>query len=191
MKFRGLHSKQPSISTLKQSTDEALMHEVAGGNLDAMTLIFERYHLRIFNFLFQMTRDKAVAEDLTQNVFYKAMRYRTSYKGGVFASWIFKIARNLFKDHYHKQKMHMTNVAVESIAQDFGVSEAESTEKTAHLYGALNRLKPEEKELIVMNRLQGMRYDQIAEIIQSSEGAVKVKVHRILKKLRTVYFQTI
>ena len=100
---------------MKQLTDEELMYDVARGNLDAMTFIFERYHLRIYNFLFQMTRDKAVAEDLTQNVFYKAIRYRTSYQGGQFVSWIFKIARNLFSDYYQKQKKSQNNLVFENL----------------------------------------------------------------------------
>lgn len=176
---------------MKQLTDEQLMHDVAKGNLDAMTFIFERYHLRIFNFLFQMTRDKAVAEDLTQNVFYKAIRYKSSYQGGQFASWIFKIARNLFSDYYQKQKRSQHNVVFENLKdEDLDTSE-NNTEEVAHLQIALKRLNTEERELIVMNRLQGIKYDKIAEIIGSSEGAVKVKVHRIIKKLRTVYFETI
>jgi RNA polymerase sigma-70 factor (ECF subfamily) len=187
----GLHNKPPAKKELKQLTDEQLMHDVAKGNLDAMTFIFERYHLRIYNFLFQMTRDKAVAEDLTQNVFYKAIRYKSSYQGGQFASWIFKIARNLFSDYYQKQKRSQHNVVFERIAdEDLDTSE-DKTEDVAHLQTALKRLKAEERELIVMNRLQGMKYDKIAEITGSSEGAVKVKVHRIIKKLRTVYFETI
>ena len=64
-------------------------------------------------------------------------------------------------------------------------------EEVQHLHNALNRLNVEDKELIIMNRLQGIKYDRIAEIIGSSEGAVKVKVHRIIKKLKTVYFETI
>jgi len=176
---------------LKQLTDEELMHDVAGGNLDAMTFIFERYHLRIFNFLVQMTRDKEVAEDLTQNVFYKVIRYRTSYKGGQFVSWIFKIARNLFSDYYHKQKKMQSDTTIENVMDSAVVTSEQKTDDLNHLQLALSRLKIEERELIVMNRIQGMRYDKIAEITGSSEGAVKVKVHRIIKKLRSVYFETI
>ena len=176
---------------MKQLTDEELMHDVAGGNLDAMTFIFERYHLRIFNFLVQMTRDKEVAEDLTQNVFYKVIRYRTSYKGGQFVSWIFKIARNLFSDYYHKQKKMQSNTTIENVMDSAVVTSEHKTDDLNHLQLALSRLKIEERELIVMNRIQGMRYDKIAEITGSSEGAVKVKVHRIIKKLRSVYFETI
>ena len=176
---------------MKQLTDEELMHDVAGGNLDAMTFIFERYHLRIFNFLVQMTRDKEVAEDLTQNVFYKVIRYRTSYKGGQFVSWIFKIARNLFSDYYHKQKKMQSDTTIENVMDSTLVTSEQKTDDLNHLQLALSRLKIEERELIVMNRIQGMRYDKIAEITGSSEGAVKVKVHRIIKKLRSVYFETI
>ena len=176
---------------MKQLTDEELMHDVAGGNLDAMTFIFERYHLRIFNFLVQMTRDKEVAEDLTQNVFYKVIRYRTSYNGGQFVSWIFKIARNLFSDYYHKQKKMQSDTTIENVMDSAVVTSEQKTDDLNHLQLALSRLKIEERELIVMNRIQGMRYDKIAEITGSSEGAVKVKVHRIIKKLRSVYFETI
>jgi len=176
---------------LKQLTDEELMHDVAGGNLDAMTFIFERYHLRIYNFLFQMTRDKAAAEDLTQNVFYKAIRYRTSYQGGQFVSWIFRIARNLFSDYYKKQKKSQNNVIFENLSDTDVTAKENRMEDVDHLHIALRRLNTEDRELIIMNRLQGIKYDKIAEITGSSEGAIKVKVHRIIKKLRTVYFETI
>jgi RNA polymerase sigma-70 factor (ECF subfamily) len=167
------------------------MQDVANGNLDAMTYIFERYHLRIYNFLLQMTRDKVAAEDLTQTVFYKAIRYKASYQGGQFVSWIFKIARNLFSDYYQQQKRNQNNVVFERIADENLDMSEDKTEEVAHLKMALKQLKTEERELIVMNRLQGIKYDKIAEITGSSEGAVKVKVHRIIKKLRTVYFETI
>jgi len=178
-------------SILKQLTDEELMHDVSRGNLDAMTFLFERYHLRIYNFLFQMIRDKEVCDDLTQNVFYKAIRYRTSYKGGMFVSWIFKIARNIFSDYYQKQKRMQNNVVVEQLADQDVESGSDKIEEIAHLYNAMERLRVEDKELIVMNRIQGIKYDRIAEIIGSNEGAVKVKIHRIINKLRTVYFETI
>ena len=167
------------------------MHDVSQGNLDAMSHIFERYHKRLFNFYFQMVKDRDVCEDMVQTVFYKVMRYRTSYKGGQFVSWIFRIARNVFSDHYQKSKKVMNNVALEVVADTNEDSAYDQTEEVAHLHNALSKLETEERELIVMNRFQGIKYDQIAEIIGSSEGAVKVKMHRVIKKLRTVYFQTI
>ena len=176
---------------MKQLTDEQLMHDVASGNLDAMSHIFERYHKRLYNFYFQMIRDRAICDDMVQTVFYKVIRYRESYKGGQFVSWIFKIARNVFSDQYQKSKKTLNNVDIDLVAHKNEDNKVDKIEEIQHLHNALNKLNVEEKELIVMNRLQGIKYDRIAEIIGSSEGAVKVKVHRIIKKLKTVYFETI
>ena len=166
------------------------MHDVAAGNLDAMAFIFERYHLRIYNFLYQMIRDKAVAEDITQNVFYKAIRYRTSYKGGQFVSWIFKITRNLMSSYFQEKQRSYNTVKVDELIEVIENNSRDSTEEVAHLHSVLNTLNESDRELIVMNRLQEMNYNIIAKITDSTEGAVKVKVHRIIKKLRTAYFET-
>ena len=167
------------------------MHDVANGNLDAMSHLFERYHKRLFNFFFQIKSDRAVCEDMTQTAFYKAMRYRTSYKGGQFVLWIFKIARNVFSDHYQKSKRTLNNVDIDLVTHKNEDNKIDKTQDVQHLHNALNRLNIEEKQLIIMNRLQGIKYDRIAEIIGSSEGAVKVKAHPIIKKIKTVYFETI
>ncbi len=167
------------------------MLDVSRGNLDAMAHIFERYNKRLYNFYFQMIRDKDACEDMTQAVFYKVMRYRTSYKGGQFVSWIFKIARNVFSDHYQKSKKTSNTENLEFVASNNADSKIERNDDIAHLHYALNILNKEEKELIILNRFQGIKYDKIADIIGSSEGAVKVKIHRIIKKLKTVYLETI
>lgn len=167
------------------------MLDVSRGNLDAMAHIFERYNKRLYNFYFQMIRDKDACEDMTQAVFYKVMRYRTSYKGGQFVSWIFKIARNVFSDHYQKSKKTSNTENLEFVASKNADSKIERNDDIAHLHYALNILNKEEKELIILNRFQGIKYDKIADIIGSSEGAVKVKIHRIIKKLKTVYLETI
>jgi RNA polymerase sigma-70 factor (ECF subfamily) len=176
---------------LKKLTDEELMLDVSQGNLDAMAHIFERYNKRLYNFYFQMIRDKAVCEDMTQTVFYKVMRYRTSYKGGQFVSWIFKIARNVFSDHYQKSKKTSNTEDLELIVNKNADNKVEINDDIAHLHNALNKLNKEERELIVLNRFQGIKYDKLADIVGSTEGAVKVKVHRIIKKLKTVYLETI
>ncbi len=164
------------------------MHEVASGNLDAMTALFDRYNKWIYNFLFQMAGDCALCEDLTQQVFYKALRYRTSYKGGKFSSWIFKIARNLFTDHIEKQKRY-SNVPLDNLVLVDDEDTEDLTEEVRRLRVVLNKLPLEDKEIMVMSRFQGMRYHQIAEVLGSNESAIKTRIHRIMKKMRTLYFE--
>ena len=136
-----------------------------------------------------MTKDKNVAEDITQNVFYKAIRYRASYKGGQFVSWIFKIARNLLSSYYQEKKRSFNTIKIDEFELSLE-AQSNNKEEITHLQTVLNTLKTDERELIVMNRIQGINYAVIAKITDSTEGAVKVKVHRIIKKLRTVYHET-
>lgn len=168
------------------------MQHVAKGDLDQLRHLFDRYHLRIYNFFQKMIRNQAVSEDLTQDVFAKVIRYRSSYKQGNFASWIFTIARNIFSTYYQKQKKERSLVINDDTLDSGEVLVSESNEEElSYLQKALLKLSNSDRELIIMNRFQEIKYEQIAEIIGSSEGAVKVKVHRALKKLKEVYFQTI
>ena len=176
---------------MKHLTDEELMQIVSEGNLDAMTTIFDRYHVRLYNFFYQKIKDVAVCEDLTQNVFLKVIKYKHSYKGGKFVSWIFKIARNLFYDHYQEQKKTQPLEDIDDVSNELNEEAVEKKEEVSHLMKVLNNLNDKDKELIMMNRIDGIKYEQIAEIIGSNTTAVKTKIHRIVKKLRTNYFETL
>jgi RNA polymerase sigma factor (sigma-70 family) len=177
---------------LNHLTDEELMIEVSKENLDMLTILFDRYHLRIFNFFNKMIRNRSVSEDLTQDVFYKIMKYRSSYKSGNFAAWIYTIARNIFASYYQKQKKENTNELDEKfLKSDEKFSTDTNEDELNHLQRALLKLNHTDRELIIMNRYQEIKYHEMAEIIGSSEGAVKVRVHRALKKLKEFYFQNI
>lgn len=177
--------------SLKALSDEEIMLKVSNGNLDMLTTLFDRYHIRIFNFLYKMTRDKMVSEDLTQDVFAKVIRYRSSYNSGNFASWIYTIARNIFSSYYQKQKKERSYMIHDDSLDSGEVLVTDGNkEELDHLQKALAQLKPSDRELIVMHRMQEIKYAQIAEIIDSTETAVKVRVHRAVKKLKEVFFQT-
>ena len=172
---------------MEERTDEKLMAEVAAGNLDVLRILFERHHKHIFNFLLQMSRDKMLSEDLTQEVFYKLMKYRSSYNNGKFVSWLFTIARNSLKTHYKREKLKHEDL--ESVSYKLAQVEENKHEESFHLMAALAKLETSDRELLVMNRLQEIKYPELAEIVGTTTGAVKTRVSRALKKLRTVYFE--
>lgn len=177
---------------MKNLTDEELMLLVANGDLEKLSVIFDRYHLRIYNFFKKMLRDKTISEDLTQEVFIKILKYKSSYKSGNFASWIFTIARNIFTSHYQKNKKERANIINDDlISSNEEIASEGNKEAIEHLQKSLQQLSISDRELIVMHRYQGINYEQIAEILGSSAGAIKVKTHRALKKLKNMYFQTI
>ena len=172
---------------LTEQTDEFLMGLVSKGDLDVVSVLFDRHHLHVFNFLFKMCGDKMLSEDLTQDVFYKVIKYRTSYKQGNFVSWMFTITRNSLKTHFTRN--HRTESDLETVAYQFG--EEDKHEDYSHLHNALQQLEASDRELVILNRLQGIRYQELAEIMDSTPGAVKTKMSRALKKLKTIYLQAI
>lgn len=170
-------------------TDEELMQQVAEGDLDQLKILFERHHVHIFNFLHKMTRDRILSEDLTQEVFYKIMKYRTTYSKGRFVPWMFTIARNSLKTYYSRNKEPYESLDIQN--EKLFKAVEEEPEDYTHLQRALDRLEAPDRELLILNRLQEIKYNELAEIMGSTPGAVKTKVCRALKKLKTIYFEDI
>ncbi len=174
---------------MTELTDKQLMAEAAKGNLDTLGVLFERHHKHVFNFLHKMSGDRMLSEDLTQDVFYKLMRYRTSYNNGNFTSWLFTIARNRLNTHYTRNKENHDDI--EKQAYRLAAKEEDQTETYTHLHKALNTLEDSDRELLVLSKLQGIKYNELAEILGSTPGALKTRANRALNKLKIVYFENI
>ena len=170
-------------------TDEILMQKVAMGNLDLLKLLFDRHHKHVYNFLYKMSSDRMLSEDLTQDVFYKVIKYRSTYKNGSFVSWLFTIARNSLKTHFTRN--HHNHDDVEVLEYKAIESEELVHEDYSHLQSVLNKLDPSDRELIILNRFKEIKYEELAEIVGSTPGAVKTRVCRVLKKVKQMYLETI
>ena len=175
-------------------TDEQLMIQVRGGDIAKAAVLFDRYSGRLYNFFVRLTYDKALSEDLTQSVFERIIRYRSSFDDAhQFKSWIFQIARNTRTDFYKKNnkvkvadsiEVTSLNLMANSIADDI-----EKKELMCNLEKAMLQLNSDQREILVLTRFQKLKYAQVAEMMNTSEGAVKVKVHRAIKELRKVFLK--
>jgi RNA polymerase sigma factor (sigma-70 family) len=174
-------------------TDEMIMEAVKNGDLQQASVLFERYNKRIYNFLVRMTMSKVLAEDLTQNVFLRMIKYRNSYReGNKFHSWIYQIARNVFSDHYQMHKNKFAGfVDVEKVGESIAEKEdsIEQDERERILHRSLALLNEEQRELLILTRFQHLRYEEVAVIMDTTVANIKVKVHRAIQKLREHYFQ--
>lgn len=171
---------------MKELTDEHLMSEVLAGNLDTLKVLFERHHEHVFNFLYKMSNNRAVSEDITQEVFYKLIKYRASFNNEKFVPWLFAIVRNSLNEHYRRAKPY---VNLDSVKYKLTIPQNEESEDYSDLYRALNRLNVSDRELLILNKLQKIKYKELAEILGSTPGAIKTKVSRALKKLKVVYIE--
>jgi RNA polymerase sigma factor (sigma-70 family) len=174
-------------------TDEMIMEAVKSGDLQQASLLFDRYHKRIYNFLARMTMDRILAEDLTQNVFVRMIKYRNSYREGArFQSWIYQVARNIFSDHYQEMKNRKRGfIEVEKIEGIMADSDETQMmdEREELLHRSLARLEPEQRELLVLTRFQHLKYEEVAAIMNTTVANIKVRVHRAIGKLREYYFE--
>lgn len=174
-------------------TDEMIMEAVKNGDLQQASLLFERYNKRIYNFLARMTMDRALAEDLTQNVFLRILKYRNSYREGLrFQSWIYQVARNIFSDHYQTTKNRFSDfIEVEKMSEHIPDSdETQAREEQEKLLArSMSMLSDEQRELLVLTRFQHMKYEEVAVIMGTTVANIKVKVHRAIAKLREHYFE--
>jgi len=173
------------------SSDETLMQALSEGRLDCAAELFERYHRRLYNFFLHMTGDRPLSEDLTQSVFERLIRYRASYAAGPsFRSWIYQIDRNVRIDQLRKNRPRVSGFVD---ADTIGGGDApvtrrlEKRETEQRLHRALRLLPEEQREVLVLTRFQELKYREVAALLHCSEGAVKVRVHRAIKELRTVY----
>ena len=169
------------------------MRAVREGDLAKLGPLFERYHVPLFDFLTRMTGDRAVAEDLVQDIFMRILKYRSTFRDtGSFETWLFSIARNARADYFRKRRLSepLAEEALERPETGPGpATQLEAGRQQARLRRALMLLREDKRELLVLARYQDMKYEQIAEVLGIDVGAVKVRVHRAMRELRDIFFQ--
>lgn len=176
-------------------TDNALMLKVKSGDLDKLGLLFKRYGRSLYGFYFRITRDEALSEDLVQDVFERVLKYRHTYRGdGKFITWLYHLARNVLADHIKKKKKAGISTEFgkteEVLADVTGTEEARQKEEYLKMMEiALDHLSEDKKELLLLSKLQGVKYKDIAVLLDCSETNVKVKVFRAINDLREAFTQ--
>jgi len=185
--------KNPSAE-LESMSDNALMLKVKEGDLDRLSLLFERYKKPLYGFFYGMNRESELSEDLVQNVFYRILKYRYLFRGdGDFRTWLFHIARNVSHDNFRKNKIRkkdsLENWQDRLAGDGDRATEMLKDDELQLLSMAMERLPDDKKEILLLSKYQDKKYKEIGEIIGCSEGAVKVKVFRALQELKAVYRQ--
>jgi RNA polymerase sigma-70 factor (ECF subfamily) len=174
-------------------TDEALMQAVRDGDVAKLGPLFERYHVRLFDFLNRVTGDRIASEDLVQDIFMRVLKYRSTFRdGGSFETWLFRIARNARADYFRTRRQIGSLSEDELERPETGLGPARQLEidrEHGRLRRALVLLRDDKRELLVLARYQDMKYEQIAELLGIEVGAVKVRVHRAIRELRDIFLQ--
>ncbi len=177
-------------------TDGELVAETLAGSADAYRELVERFQRPVLSLIVRMVHDPTQAEDLAQEVFLKAFRKLRLYDPGrKFSSWLFKIAHNTTIDHL-RRKVPETVPLEASADGDEGTWEvlrspeeeapdrrAEQAEATAGVLAAIDSLKPQYREVLLLRFQQDLSYLEISEVTGLAMGTVKIHLHRARKQL--------
>lgn len=168
------------------------MSVVTAGEISAMGLLYTKYKRPLYAYFFKVTcGDGHASEDLVQTVFYRAIRYKSSFTGqGSFANWLFCIAHNVCLDHKKKNRNLIEYKAdiLQGLSLHYDDQEEKDDrdEKVTILEAAFKKLTDEERELVTMCKVDCLRYSDVAGILGISESNVKIRMFRAVRKLREI-----
>lgn len=164
--------------------------QVRAGDVEKLSILFERHHARLFGFCLGLLGNRETARDLVQEVFFRVLLYRESYlPDAPFGPWLYRMARNACIDHLRKGGRERP--AEPDLEQPdpapLALDDLESEGELRTLRAALARLPEDKRELLLLARSGSLSYEQIAGMVGCSVGTLKVRVHRALQQLRESY----
>ncbi len=162
----------------------------AGRDFAAFAELYQRYLEPVYRYVRSQTRDRATAEDLTAQVFFKALSSADTFKGdGTYRSWLFTIARNTVASWRAERKKKL--VPIEDLPEHpdpapSAPALAIASEDRALLWDAIARLPEAQREVVRLRYWRELTIDEIARLTRRSSGAVRVLLHRARGRLQHV-----
>ncbi len=164
------------------------------GDREAFNQLVIAYQGLAYNVAYRMLGDADAAADATQEAFISAYRGLSRFRGGSFKAWLLRIVTNACYDRLRKRKRHPTfslDAATNSDEGEWSKADDESPddylerqELGAIIQRGLETLPPDQRAVVVLSDIQGMRYNEIAETLGISLGTVKSRLSRGRRKLR-------
>jgi RNA polymerase sigma-70 factor (ECF subfamily) len=175
--------------------DRELVLRVQGGDTQAFEMLVEKYKRKAYRIAFDFTRDREEAKDLSQEAFLRAFAHLRSFDlRSTFYTWFYRILVNLCVDRKRRQSKWVmasldddatssraTEIADESSTPDRGVAARQLSEKIGNV---LEALPPKQRTAFLLRNHQGLSISEIAKVMRTAEGTVKVHLHRAVVALR-------
>lgn len=165
------------------------------GEIGAFNQLVMTYEQVVYNLAYRMVSDPDVAADIAQDAFMAAFQSIRSFRGGSFKSWLLRITANACYDYHRRRKRRPTDSldqmqetpSLEGIfvdRSDGPEDVALQREMLEYIQQGLARLPEEQRLVVVLSDIQGLSYEEIAEVTRSSLGTVKSRLSRGRAHLR-------
>jgi RNA polymerase sigma-70 factor (ECF subfamily) len=175
--------------------DEELVVRAQGGEIAAFEMLVERYKKKAYHIAFDFTRDREEAKDLSQEAFLRAFAHLKSFDlRSTFYTWFYRIVVNLCLDHKRrkskaswislddKQEGHKPRELPDEVSTPEHAALA--LEISAQVGNVLASLPAKQRTAFLLRNHQGLSIREIAEVMRTAEGTVKVHLHRAVAALR-------
>jgi RNA polymerase sigma-70 factor (ECF subfamily) len=182
---------------VEQTIEKALVQRILARERDACMQLIREHHGPIFRLLFHLCRNEHRAEDLTQETFASAWVGLRDFGGASsLRTWLHRIAYRKFLDSERRQRpASNSTVSAEFDCADDGspdpVALAIVQENSRQLYEALAQLNDEDRDVIVLHYLQGLSYEDIAEVVGVPAGTLRWRKSRAIESLRGLLRKTL
>lgn len=158
--------------------------------INAMEQVYKKYAQTVYGFLLSKTKDVHLAEELTQETFFRAIKSSKNYRGeGNVSTWLCGIAKNVFLEHLRKKKKWESLEAMEEAQASEATAVASAEEEVfgqwdqVEILKALHKLKDPMREVMYLRLSGNLSFAQIGEIMDKSENWARVTFYRGKEKL--------
>jgi RNA polymerase sigma-70 factor, ECF subfamily len=174
---------KPATTGARAEAKERLLVQAAQKDSARFAELYENHFARVYAFVVRRVRDRDVAEDLTSDVFHKALAALPNFdwRGIPFAVWLFRIAANVVTDQWKRAGREVAEDPPEVASTDVSLEEIEDR---ARLFRLVERLPADQRRVIGMRFAEGKSTREIAQELGRTEGAVKQLQFRGLETLR-------
>jgi RNA polymerase sigma-70 factor (ECF subfamily) len=173
--------------------DERLLAEIRSGRREACAALIHAHYQGVYRFLLHLTRDVALAEDLTQDTFATAWEKIGSFAGrSSLRTWLYRIAHSKLVDVRRRSRrgaeIHdQVGRSTASTESPGPLDAIIASDQERHLYEQLQRLEPEDRTVLVLHYLQGLSYRDLAGVVDEPVNTVKWRVREALEQLRALF----
>ena len=155
-----------------QDPDPRTLARAREGDLDAFEDLVRAYQADVWRFAYHFTRDRSMADDVTQDAFLRAFRFLKSFRGdSKFTSWLFRIARNCAMDALRQR----TGLAAKEPPPPLGPPDPQAR---LEIETALAAVSAEHREPFLLIEVFGLSYQEAADVLNVRVGTVKSRMHR-------------